>query len=214
MKGGLKQLTDLKKKKKKAALDPVVDYFPITPPSVSLLMSCLVRSPTLCKEKVRTQKVASSMVSSRVTWVIPYVSVPRLGQYWSHLIWICKHDENVNKNNKKVTVQSPVSLPSIPSTWTHLHGWNIQLNLVYSKKEKTTTRYMDARLRFDISNSSRPHIEAEKTQTWSGTWWMSWMTSIWVNQSLTQCLCILTSNHLQSHMILKWNLQDRAGHTL
>lgn len=44
--------------------------------------------PTLCKEKVRTQKVASSMVSSRVTWVIPYVSVPRLGQYWSHLI--CK----------------------------------------------------------------------------------------------------------------------------
>lgn len=42
---------------------------------------------TLCKEKVRTQKVASSIVSSRVTWVIPYVSVPRLGQYWSHLIW-------------------------------------------------------------------------------------------------------------------------------
>lgn len=27
--------------------------------------------PTLCKEKVRTQKVASSMVSNRVTWVIP-----------------------------------------------------------------------------------------------------------------------------------------------
>lgn len=46
------------------------------------------RAPlTLCREKVRTQKVASSMVSSRVTWVMPYVSVPRLGQYWSHLIW-------------------------------------------------------------------------------------------------------------------------------
>lgn len=27
--------------------------------------------PTLCKEKVRTQKVASSIVSNRVTWVIP-----------------------------------------------------------------------------------------------------------------------------------------------
>lgn len=37
--------------------------------------------PTLCKEKVRTQNVASSMVSSSVTWMKPYVSVPRLGQY-------------------------------------------------------------------------------------------------------------------------------------
>ncbi len=27
--------------------------------------------PTLCKEKVRTQNVANSMVSNRVTWVIP-----------------------------------------------------------------------------------------------------------------------------------------------
>lgn len=27
------------------------------------------------------------MVSSRVTWIKPYVSVPRLGQYWSHLIY-------------------------------------------------------------------------------------------------------------------------------
>lgn len=36
---------------------------------------------TLCSEKVRTQNVASSMVSSRVTWIIPYVSVPRFGQY-------------------------------------------------------------------------------------------------------------------------------------
>lgn len=40
---------------------------------------------TLCREKVLTQKVASSIVSSRVTWMKPYVSVPRLGQYWSHL---------------------------------------------------------------------------------------------------------------------------------
>lgn len=30
-----------------------------------------IKPPTLCKEKVRTQKVASSMVSNRVTWVIP-----------------------------------------------------------------------------------------------------------------------------------------------
>lgn len=42
---------------------------------------------TLCREKVRTQKVASSIVSSRVTWIVPYVSVPRLGQYWSHFIY-------------------------------------------------------------------------------------------------------------------------------
>lgn len=41
---------------------------------------------TLWREKVRTQNVASSMVSSRVTWIVPYVSVPRLGQYWSHFI--------------------------------------------------------------------------------------------------------------------------------
>lgn len=37
--------------------------------------------PTLCKENVRTQNVASSMVSSSVTWMKPYVSVPLLGQY-------------------------------------------------------------------------------------------------------------------------------------
>lgn len=62
----------------------------------------LVLNPTLCKEKVRTQKVASSMVSSRVTWVMPYVSVPRLGQYWSHFIWICKHEENMNMNENRI----------------------------------------------------------------------------------------------------------------
>lgn len=44
------------------------------------------KSLTLCREKVRTQKVASSMVSKSVTWIIPYVSVPLLGQYWSHFI--------------------------------------------------------------------------------------------------------------------------------
>ncbi|TNN77485.1 hypothetical protein EYF80_012299 [Liparis tanakae] len=33
------------------------------------------------RANVRTPYVASSTVSSMVTWIIPYVSVPRLGQY-------------------------------------------------------------------------------------------------------------------------------------
>lgn len=39
---------------------------------------------TLKSANVLTQYVASSTVSSRVTWMRPYVSVPLVGQYWSH----------------------------------------------------------------------------------------------------------------------------------
>lgn len=41
-------------------------------------------SLTLKSANVLTQYVASSTVSSRVTWMRPYVSVPLVGQYWSH----------------------------------------------------------------------------------------------------------------------------------
>lgn len=40
---------------------------------------------TLKRAKVLTQYAASSTVSSTETCMRPYVSVPRLGQYWSHL---------------------------------------------------------------------------------------------------------------------------------
>lgn len=39
---------------------------------------------TLKSANVLTQYVASSTVSSSVTWMRPYVSVPLVGQYWSH----------------------------------------------------------------------------------------------------------------------------------
>lgn len=42
---------------------------------------------TLKRESVLTQYVASSTVSNSVTWMRPYVSVPLVGQYWSHFTW-------------------------------------------------------------------------------------------------------------------------------
>lgn len=39
---------------------------------------------TLKSANVLTQYVASSTVSSSVTWMRPYVSVALVGQYWSH----------------------------------------------------------------------------------------------------------------------------------
>lgn len=165
-----------------------MDYFSITTwaLSVSLLISCSVLSPTLCKEKVRTQKVASSMVSSRVTWVMPYVSVPRLGQYWSHLIWICKTWMTIGLWIwNKVTVQVPVNLPRVTNTWIHLKHLN----------QKYETLPVPSLPTLGWKDSVQNNVE-----------WSEWQTS----GRIGQFLCVLGSNHLQSHIAL----QDREVYTL
>lgn len=94
---------------------------------------------TLKSAKVLTQYEASSTVSSTETCMRPYVSVPRLGQYWSHLFcteW-----------------NSPPSTP-------HTGVWHQQNTaLLHHTPPKVEANYQELLLNFDSAMcNQKPYI--------------------------------------------------------